>query len=290
MSERSFTSADGTRLVGWSNDQAGVPLLLANGLGTTPEAWPFLLEPDCGYAAVSWYQRGTFGSERPADLTRLRVEDHVDDLVALMDDQEITSAVVASWSMGVNMAFELARRHPERVRGVLAVAGVPGGTFATMGGPWHVPRRLRHPLAVGVARSGRYVGPAVTALTRRLPVNARLAWALTHTGAMAPAARPEVLVPMLERFLTHDWAWYTRLAVAASQHPPMDLSFVDVPVTLVAGKGDVLTSMDDVVALGRSMPHAQVSVLPGTHFLPLERPAALKAALDDLVRRCSPSS
>ena len=36
------------------------------------------------------------------------------------------------WSMGVNTAFELALRHPERVTGIFAVAGVPGDTFATM--------------------------------------------------------------------------------------------------------------------------------------------------------------
>ena len=39
------------------------------------------------------------------------------------------------WSMGVNTMFELAFRHPERVSGLFAVAGVPGDTFATMLAP-----------------------------------------------------------------------------------------------------------------------------------------------------------
>ena len=43
------------------------------------------------------------------------------------------------WSMGVNTAFELALRHPERVTGIFAVAGVPGDTFATMLGPLRLP-------------------------------------------------------------------------------------------------------------------------------------------------------
>lgn len=275
-------SADGTRLRGWSNDQQGVPLVIANGLGTTPESWPALLEQDCGYAAVTWYQRGTFGSERPADPSRVRVEDHVDDLVALLDTRGLDRVLVASWSMGVNMAFELAQRHPDRVAGILAVAGVPGGTFATMGGPLRIPRRLRKPLSVRVARSGRLLGPAVTRLTAHLPVGDRLAWVLTHTGAMTSAATPDVLVPMLEQFLRHDWTWYLHLAVAAAEHEPMDLSFVDFPVTFVAGTRDVLTSMQDVVACARALPHAQVTVLPGSHFLPLEVPHQLRSSLDDL--------
>ena len=69
------------------------------------------------------------------------------------------------------------------------------------------------------------------------------------------------------------------LAVAASEHEPMDLSFVQCPVTLVAGRRDVLTSMDDVLAAAAQIPHAEVTVLPGSHFLPLEYPALVAAAL-----------
>jgi pimeloyl-ACP methyl ester carboxylesterase len=120
-------SGDGTRIRCWRSDTDGVPLVIANGLGTIPEAWPRLIDEASGYAAWTWYHRGTFGSERPADPERIRVEDHVEDMVALMDDQGIDRALVACWSIGVNVAFEMCHRHPERVAGILAVAGVPGG-------------------------------------------------------------------------------------------------------------------------------------------------------------------
>jgi hypothetical protein len=69
-------SRDGTALRSWSNNADGVPLVISNGLGAPPSAWPRLAETDCGFAAVSWWHRGLGGSERPDDPTRIHIEDH----------------------------------------------------------------------------------------------------------------------------------------------------------------------------------------------------------------------
>jgi pimeloyl-ACP methyl ester carboxylesterase len=65
----------------------------------------------------------------------------------------------------------------------------------------------------------------------------------------------------------------------------MDLEFVTHPVTLVAGKHDLITSMDDMVEAAGRIPHAELRVLPGSHFLPLEYPEELADELDALARR-----
>ena len=284
-----FTSPDGTVLQGWRNhdvgDPTGIPLVISNGLGTTPEAWPSLIGADSGYRACSWYYRGTFGSERPADPRRIGIEDHVDDLVALMDAEGVERAIVLCWSVGVNIGFELAQRHPERVAGLMAVAGVPGGTFRSVGGLIRLPRTVRKPLAVGAAKGLRTIGPALTWLTPKLPVNHRVAWLLAHSGVFTSAARPELLVPMLTEFLRHDWSWYGELAVAVGEHDAMDLSFVECPTTLVAGRRDLLTSLRDMVDAAARIAHAEITVLPGSHYLPLEYPELVGAALHDLVQR-----
>jgi pimeloyl-ACP methyl ester carboxylesterase len=278
------SSSDGTRIKAWRNEQPGIPLIIANGLGTIPEAWPSLVREGSGYDAVTWYQRGTFGSERPVDPTRISVEDHVEDMLAVLDRAGIDKALVACWSIGVNIAFEFAHRHPERVAGIMAVAGVPGGTFSTMGGPLRIPRKLRKPISMRVLRSAGATGPLLSWLTPRIPVNSRTAWLIAHTGFMLPAAKAEVVVPMMKQFLKHDWGWYAKLAGAAAEHDPMDLHFVTCPVTLVAGKHDVLTSMHDMVACAATIPHASMVVLPGSHFLTMEYPEELHQALDDLAQ------
>ncbi|MEO6511293.1 MAG: alpha/beta fold hydrolase, partial [Nocardioides sp.] len=163
-------SDDGTRLRAWTNDPQvngrsridGPTVLLCNGLGVSPWTWPALLHADCGVRVVSWNHRGTGGSARPADPRRVGIEEFVEDALSVMDHFGVDRAVVMGWSMGVNTAFELALRHPERVTGIFAVAGVPGDTFATMLGPLRLPHGVARQVTVGLSRLLRTTGRAIT--------------------------------------------------------------------------------------------------------------------------------
>ncbi|MBW3639990.1 MAG: alpha/beta hydrolase [Actinobacteria bacterium] len=282
-----FLSADGIRLRGWCNDGAGPPLIVSPGLGTVPQMWPSLVGADSGYSTFTWYHRGTFGSTRPAELSRVRVRDHAEDLVALMDSRGIERALVAGWSLGVDVGFEVAQRHPDRVAGLLAVAGIPGGTFTTMGAPLRIPRGLRRPLATAIARLGRRSGPVLNWLAARTPLDRRTAWLLSHSGFMLPGAEPESLLAALAAFLRQDWGWYYALALAATEHRPLDLSLVQCPATLLVARQDVLTSMRAILDAAPAIPDARTLVLSGSHFVPLEHPEVVVDALAALFRRCS---
>jgi pimeloyl-ACP methyl ester carboxylesterase len=264
-----------------------MPVVISNGLGTPPTAWPTVSAADSGFRVATWYYRGTGGGDRPTDPARVRIEDHVGDLLALLDHEGIDRAVVACWSVGVNVGFELARMHPHRVAGLMAVAGVPGGTFRAMFGPLGVPKRFRHDVGVAAARLGRRVGPQLSWLSARIPLNGVTARVINHTGLVLPRAAPERLVASLEEFRHHDFEWYFTLAIGAADHAPMDLSFIDVPVTLVAGRYDVLTSMHDMVETAAALPHAELHLLPGSHFLPLEFPDELARELRRLSERAA---
>lgn len=278
------TSADGTRLRAWTNDVAGPTVLLCNGLGTNPYAWPALLRPDCGVRVVSWNHRGVGGSERPADRRRVTVHEFVEDAVAVLDHEGIGRCVVAGWSIGVNTAFELAVTHPDRVSGLFAVAGVPGGTFSSMGAPLLLPRPLRRPLALSVARAVGLAGPLIHPVTRRLPIGPVAAQALTHSGFMLPVPDTHDVRRAVKEFLTTPVDWYMHLARAAAKHPRVSLRSIRVPTAFVAGRHDLLASHHDMRTAAERIPGASYLLLPGTHFVQLEHPDAVHEALLELVR------
>jgi pimeloyl-ACP methyl ester carboxylesterase len=278
-------SRDGTRLRAWTNDVDGPTVLLCNGLGTNPYAWPALLDPRCGVRVVSWNHRGVGGSDRPADPDRVGIDAFLEDALAVMDDAGLDSCPVAGWSIGVNTAFELAVSHPDRVTGLFAVAGVPGGTFGSMGAPLMIPRFARRPLSVGVTRTLRRTGRLLTPVTTRLPVGDAFVQALTHSGFMLPTPENAWVARAVEEFLTTPVEWYTHLALAASRHPRVSLQKVRVPTAFVAGRFDVLASHRDMRAAAARIPGATYVELPGSHFLQLEHPETVHAELLRLLGR-----
>jgi pimeloyl-ACP methyl ester carboxylesterase len=279
------TSADGTVIEAWSNAAEGPTVLICNGLGTNPYAWPELLDPDCGIHVVSWNHRGVGRSARPEDPSRVGVDVFVEDAVAVLDDAGVDRCVVAGWSFGVNTAFELALRHPERVAGLFAVAGVPGGTFASMGAPLLIPRPLREPVSVTVARLMERSGPLLTTVARRIPMGPVSTTALRYSGFMFPTAKPADVRRAVREFLTTPMDWYGHLAVSASEHRRVPLSKIDVPAVFVSGRWDVLASHRDMRTAADRIEGATYVELRGTHFLTLERPKAVVELLHELVER-----
>lgn len=282
-------ATDGTALQAWTNDphdtRPGPTVVLCNGLGTNPYAWPALLDPACSVRVVSWNHRGTGGSQRPRDPERVGIEDFADDAVALMDHLELSSAVLMGWSMGVNTMFEVALAHPDRVRGMLAVGGVPGGTFASMGAPILLPRPVRRPVATGVAHLGRALGPALSPVTTHLPVGRTLMQLLSHSGFMLPLADPELGRRAVEEFLSTPVEWYMHLALHSSRHRRVSLRPIDTPTAFVAGTWDVLASAHDMRTAAERIPGATYTALRASHFLPLERPAEVHQELLGLLDR-----
>lgn len=281
-----FESADGTIIEGWTNNGSGPTVLVCNGLGVPPEAWPRLLDPECGYEVFGYNHRGTLGSERPKDLERIRIDDHVSDALALIDEVGIDKAILVAWSYGVNISFELTRAAPEKVAGLVMVAGVPGGTLEAAFAPFLVPKQFRKPLTLAVTKAGRFLGPQINMFARHLPKNKTTADIMRHTGIIMPSAKSEDVVAWLETFAQHDFAWYFNLFPAAGEHERIeDPSFVTAPTTVAAGGLDPLTSMLDVVAFAKKIEHSEIHVLNGTHFLPLEFPDEIMSMLDGVLLR-----
>ena len=276
-------SADGTRLKAWTNDADGPTVLVCNGLGTSPYAWPALLRADCGVRVLSWNHRGVGGSERPVDPDRVDMDAFVEDALAVLDDACVEQCVAVGWSIGVNIAFELAVLRPERVSGLFAVAGVPGGTFSSMGAPLQIPRFARRPIALGVATTFEHAGWALTPVLSRLPIGRRSAALLQHSGFMLPGADPQVVARAVEEFFTTPVQWYMHLARAAARHDRISLRQVQVPALFVAGTFDILASATDMRSAAERIPDSRYVELRGSHFLQMEHPDAVHRELLDFL-------
>jgi pimeloyl-ACP methyl ester carboxylesterase len=285
MSTRVVCSADGTGIRAWCNDGVGEPVLLCNGLGTPAAAWPRIIGRDSGYRVVSWDQRGLGGSERPADRARVRVEDHTDDARAVLDAFDLRSATIVGWSLGVNVAFELALEEPDRVRAVLAVAGIPGGSYSSMFATLGVPRPFRSRIGRLSSRLLPVLGPMLPLAAASLPPWHDVLSPAALRGPAREAVHPAALRAVLHEFATHDWSWYRHLALALADHAPLDVSTVRCPVTFLAGRYDALVDVADLRAAAASVPGARLRVLMGTHFLPLQYPEAMLEELRLLGRR-----
>lgn len=278
-------SSDGTVVHGWETGD-GTPVLLANGLGAGRGAWPGIVAPTSGLHVVGWNYRGLGGSPPPADRRNISVDHHVDDAIAVMDAAGMDRALVASWSVGVNVAFELAVRHPDRVTGILAVCGVPGGTFASMFGPTRLPGSVRRGLAVSAARLLRSAGPLVGAVSRRVEPTPATVRRLVRLGLVDDGVDVETMRATLDGFAQHDFRWYFTLALAIARHARMDLTAVDCPVIFAIGRSDLLASRADVALAAAQLPHAELELMTGTHYLPIEQPTAMLDLLNRLAARC----
>lgn len=98
-------------------------MLLCNGLGTNPYAWPALLRGDCGVRVLSWNHRGVGGSQRPVDEDRVGVAAFVEDALAVLDDNTDIAPAAA--------------RLPQATLGML-----PGSHFLQMERPQEVHEEL----------------------------------------------------------------------------------------------------------------------------------------------------
>ena len=283
-------SDDGTRLRAWTNDPDGTlegpTVVLCNGLGTNPWAWPALLDPDCGVRVVSWNHRGTGGSARPADPRRVRIEDFVEDALSVMDHFAVDRAVLMGWSRGVTTMYELAVTHPERVRGLFAVAGVPGETFTTMLAPLTVlPRPVARALTVNASRAMKLGGRALSPVARRLPIGERAIAALSHTGFMLPVADRVLAATSVREFLTTPLDWYFHLALNTSPHGRVSLSRIAAPAYFVAGRWDILSGSRDMLSAAERLDDATYVELRGSHFIQMEQPARVHALLLEFLER-----
>ena len=193
------------------------------------------------------------------------MEQHADDLAALLDYLEIRRAVLVGLSMGGYVAFAFWRRHPDRVQGlILADTRAEPDSLTAQAGRDAAMTRVQQTGAAAYADEmlPRLLAPESLA-------NAKIVGAARRMMAAQPVAGVVGALGGLR----------DRADSRAT------LPAITVPTLVVVGEADVITPPADGQAMAALIPGARLAVIPKAgHLSPLENPRAFNAAVRAFLR------
>ncbi len=279
----SITAADGTRIE-YTVQGRGPALVLNNGLTTTHLFWKYL--------APRWRERHTIvmwdlpghGTSSAAGSPRsATIEGQPDLLTRVMDAAGVESAVQVGFSVGCQVALEMARQYPQRCDAMVLLLGAACHVLSTTRLP--LPAPLLSRLLRGIPDR------SFTPLARRFAqlANQEISYqagrALGMLGAKAPRSD---IREMMEHMLLVDPPTIRRMAVSAEDHSAMDvLASLEVPVLIVAGDRDPFAPATKVgERMHRAAPASEfVLIEGGTHTALLEEPEQIADIVEDFLAR-----
>jgi len=100
-------------------DPSGPPVVLLHGLTMSSRTMERLAASLPDHRVVLLDLHGHGKSSKPRDPDRYLVSEFADDVVALLDHLDIGETVLGGLSLGANVSYEVALRHPERVRALV---------------------------------------------------------------------------------------------------------------------------------------------------------------------------
>ncbi|MFJ3215482.1 alpha/beta fold hydrolase [Kitasatospora sp. NPDC086801] len=246
----------------------GTPLVLLHAFPLNAAMWSAQLDALPGLTGdearvLAPDQRGFGGTELGADEPSLDLV--ADDLALLLDAAGIGRAVVGGLSMGGYVALAFARRHPDRLAGLLLA-----NTRATADTDAVRANRERIAAAVTARDSVRLLLDEQVAAGQLGPDSRHL---VERVQSLVAAASPAAV------------AWAHR-AMAARPDALDVLAGLRVPTAVVAGAQDALVAPEEAELMLRARPDAELTVIPGAgHLSALEAPEAFNTAVRDLLAR-----
>jgi 3-oxoadipate enol-lactonase len=262
MQKRTFElSGQSTRIL---DAGGGWPVVLLHAFPLSADMWrPQLEHVPQGWRFLAPDLRG-FGPSRPAVSDPLTMSDYASDVGALLDALELERAWVGGLSMGGYVSFEVFRRMPERLYGLLLAdtrpqADTPEG------------RQGRR------ATSELLLAKGLTALAdQMLP---KLLGATSH--------RERSLDGEVRRMIEANSVAGVDAAIHAMMVRPdstPDLARIACPTLIIVGDEDQLTPRADSELMHQEIVRSQLVVLPGAgHLSSVEIPDRFSAALENFL-------
>ena len=239
----------------------GDPLLLIHMGLSSSVSWaavaPLLAEH---YRVITFDLRGHGHSTNPVGA--LPLDQLTDDVAALIEALKLERPFVGGWSYGGDLAVQLGIRYPGRARAL-----VIGGTSL---------------------ETGREAGKAM--LRSHFPVGDDGA---IDFAAFTAMEQMQPLITMLRDWQPHgDSHWQTVVQqsvtawLAYPEVTPEQTARITEPALVVAGDRDEFFAVEDAVRLFRSLPNAELAILPGaSHLRPVFDPTTFVRVVLDFLQR-----
>ena len=281
--EHRVVSPDGTELAWHDLEGDGPPILLCNGLGGSWMSWTHQIRYfEDRYRFLSWDYRGLYRSAPPRDPEAVSIEDHTADALAVLDEAGVERATLIGWSMGVQVALELFRRHPERVSHLVLVNGVAGQVWSSVLNLGFMGEVLP-PVIRGIGSVPRFA----EAVTRRLvSMPETITWA-KRIGLAARTLDDAIFQELAGSFADLDMQLYMRTLDKLGEHDATEVSAArrrgDVGDR--RGPGPVHAAFAQAERMARRIPGAELMVVPGgTHYVAVEYPELVNLRIEKFFR------
>lgn len=244
----------------------GPAILFIHGYPLDHSMWEAQLLGLDGWMRIAPDLRGMGQSDAP-DLG-YSMATYAEDLIALITALGLEQVVLCGLSMGGYVAFEIVRRAPERVRGlVLMDTRAEADTAEGRKARDAEAARAREGGAEAIANNmiGRLFAPqtaatqpAVVERIRQVMVATPQAGLLGAIGALRDRPDSFALLPQL----------------------------TELPALVIVGEEDKVTPPDRAQAMVDALPRGELVVIPGAgHLAPLERPDTVNSALRGFLER-----
>lgn len=279
LHEGTARSFDGTKLFYRSFGRGQPPLICCNGLGVSSFFWVYFERYfRVSHQVVTWDYRGHGHSELKKNPKNFSISALVKDCIAVLDTLEIKKGIFLGHSLGVQIIFELYRRHPDRVAGLIPCFGTYGHPMDS----FYNTRLSRYLFKLTYALSTTF--PTQSHWISRVLLDNPLSFfmggllKIMHTGMI----KKEDVDRYIKHILSVDPIFFTMLLKSAQEHTAEDLlKNVRVPTLVVSGELDQFTPMWISKKMNRLIPKSELFIMQkASHAGLVEQPDLINLRIE----------
>ena len=278
-------SFDGTKIF-YSVEGSGLPLVFCYGLVCSSLHWTYQIEHFRHNFQTIWFDyRGHQNSELPQDLGSLTLENMAKDLRVVLDELNVSKAVVLGHSMGVNVALEFYKQYPERVGGLILANGTAQRALDTLF--FHNAFQTGFKLLKKLYRSSPKALAYIWRSQKRNPLIRSLVTIAGFNSNLTPQADiqayvnqvcetdPAIMVHLIDHYGAYDaTSW---------------ISSIVTPTLIIAGENDIVIPLAQQELMAQLIPGSQLEVIRhGSHCPQMDLPELVNHKIENFLNQQFP--